>query len=273
MPLSVVMDSLDDVADDIKELYTERSGKFHLTGIVGVKSQEDVDKISEGLRKEREDHKSTKAKLHEFDGLDAAEVRTKLATIPELELRAKGDPEKFEEKLEELVAARLSTAVGPLELENKKLKETNTELATKVEQAEIVDRRRRISDAAMEVAQADSVQESAYSDVLLFSQSVLTISDDGSIVVGPNNFGVPEGLEPKDMLAEMKPKKAHWWPPTVGGDSRGSGSGGAGDNPFSADNWNMTEQGKIYTENPERAAQLAKAAGTSVGGPRPAAKK
>jgi hypothetical protein len=43
-------------------------------------------------------------------------------------------------------------------------------------------------------------------------------------------------------------------------------------NPWTADNWNMTEQGKIYTSDPSRAEQLAKAAGTTVGGPRPAKK-
>jgi hypothetical protein len=34
----------------------------------------------------------------------------------------------------------------------------------------------------------------------------------------------------------------------------------------------MTEQGRIYRENPERAQQLAVSAGTTIGGPRPAAK-
>lgn len=273
MPLSVVMDSLNDLSEDIKALYTERSGQFYLTGIAGVKAQEDVDRISEGLRKEREDHKETKAALRAFDGLEAEQVRKDLARLPELELRVKNDPEKFEERLEELVAARLATSTGPLELELKNLKTENTDLQARVEKADKAERQRQISDAALTAAREQKVQDVAESDVLLFSQSVLTLTDDGRVVVGPNSLGIPEGLEPKDMLSEMKAKKPHWWPPTIGGDARGGAGGGGGSNPFSNENWNLTEQGRVFQENPERASTLAKAAGTTVGGARPVPKK
>jgi hypothetical protein len=72
----------------------------------------------------------------------------------------------------------------------------------------------------------------------------------------------------------MQQKKPHWWPMSRGG---GAGGGqGLGDminNPWSADSWNMTAQGRLYNENPTRAKQLAEAAGTTIGGPRPKPKK
>jgi len=46
------------------------------------------------------------------------------------------------------------------------------------------------------------------------------------------------------------------------------------DNPFTHDNWNLTKQGAIVKEHgTAKAEQMAKAAGTTVGGPQPTAKK
>ena len=52
-------------------------------------------------------------------------------------------------------------------------------------------------------------------------------------------------------------------------DNCGSDSGaGAGDgsfkNPWAKEHWNMTEQGKIFKESPERARQLAEQAGIKI---------
>jgi hypothetical protein len=77
-------------------------------------------------------------------------------------------------------------------------------------------------------------------------------------------------------LTEMQAKRPHWWGTTSGGGSRGNnGSGGppSGNNPFSREHWNMTEQGKLIRTNRVRAEQLAKSAGTKIGGGMPALKK
>lgn len=42
------------------------------------------------------------------------------------------------------------------------------------------------------------------------------------------------------------------------------GTGGSEKNPFSKESWNMTEQGKLLTENPAQAKELAAAAGISI---------
>lgn len=43
-------------------------------------------------------------------------------------------------------------------------------------------------------------------------------------------------------------------------------------NPFTHENWNLSEQGRIFNEDAAKAERLAAAAGTKIGGPRPAAK-
>jgi hypothetical protein len=41
-------------------------------------------------------------------------------------------------------------------------------------------------------------------------------------------------------------------------------------NPFTAANWNVTEQGRLVKVNPKMAASLAEAAGVKIGATRPA---
>lgn len=44
----------------------------------------------------------------------------------------------------------------------------------------------------------------------------------------------------------------------------GAGDGGNHVNPFAKDTWNLTEQGRLYKENPAQAKELAAAAGTTI---------
>lgn len=48
------------------------------------------------------------------------------------------------------------------------------------------------------------------------------------------------------------------------GYSPAGGSGSAGSNPFAKETFNLTEQGKLFRENPEQARALAAAAGTTI---------
>lgn len=53
-------------------------------------------------------------------------------------------------------------------------------------------------------------------------------------------------------------------PVNGGGGANGGQGGGGGSNPFAKETFNMTEQAKIYREDPARAAALAKSAGVDI---------
>jgi hypothetical protein len=117
MALNAVVDSLDDVPEAFKELYTERGGKFEITGIVGLKTQADVDRVNEALRKEREDHKKAKDALLAFNalGLKADEIQAKIDKFDELEVAATAAGKINDEQINQIVETRIKTRIAPVE--------------------------------------------------------------------------------------------------------------------------------------------------------------
>ena len=84
MSLNYMHESVEDIPEQYRDLYTEQDGKFLLTGVGGIKTEGDVVRVQEALRKEREEHKSVKQALNAWDGLSPDEVRAKLDRISEL---------------------------------------------------------------------------------------------------------------------------------------------------------------------------------------------
>ena len=81
-------------------------------------------------------------------------------------------------------------------------------------------------------------------------------------------------MYPAAYMAVMPKIKAHWVPPTMGGGAGGGGPGsGFANNPFSDEQWNMTQQGTVFKADQGRAKKMAEAAGTTIGGKRPVKKK
>ena len=271
MALHAVVDNLDNVDAQYHDLYTEKDGKFYFTEVIGLKPQADFDRVHSGLTKERNDHKETKGKLNAFAALgNADEVLAKLDRIPELELAASGKLD--EPAIEKLVTTRLATRLAPVERERDQLK---TQLAEK--DAVIVgfqgkERTRTITETLREAAKKVGLLDTAFEDAALLGERVFEISEDGR-VTAKEGMGCTPGVEPSVWLTEMQTKRPHWWGPSQGGGATGSGQKGGGTNPWSAEGWNMTEQGRIYNESSARAEQMAKSAGTTIGGKRPAAKK
>lgn len=75
--------------------------------------------------------------------------------------------------------------------------------------------------------------------------------------------GKPIGIE--DVLKPLKESSPHLFKSGTGGGYNPAGGGAPTvKNPFAKDTWNMTEQGKLFRENPEQARQLAAAAGVKL---------
>lgn len=268
MELEAVVDDINTVPEQFRELYTERNGKHEITGIKGMKTQADVDRIQAGLVKERNDHKSTKERLAAFGELDPAKVQEELARLPELELAAKGKID--DNKINEIVETRIKSRIAPIQRQLDQATTTLKERDTIIGQFQEKDRVRKISDEVRRAGVAGKVRDTAMDDALILAERVFEVTDDGKVVT-KDNVGVTPGVDPAVWFQEMQTKRPHWWPESQGGGAGGSSGSGAGgtSNPWSKDGWNMTEQGKIQRQNPQRAAQLAKMAGTTVGGMRP----
>lgn len=274
MALEAIYESQDDIPAEYRDLYSERGGKFELTGINGVKTQADVDRLNEALRKEKSDHSTVKAQLRAWDGLDPEDTRAQLDEIPAL--RAAADGNVDDEKLQKLVDAKVATVLAPVERENKRLKDENTEQAGRIEIYERSDRNRKIDDAVRKAATDQKIVTTALEDCLMRGRSIFEVRDDDGAIVTKDSVGVTPGIEPAAWLSEIQDRVPHWYPPSEGGGGGGGGGPGAGfagKNPFTHEHWNVTEQGRILREHgAEKAEYLAKQAGTSVGGRKPAPK-
>ena len=75
--------------------------------------------------------------------------------------------------------------------------------------------------------------------------------------------GVPVGLD--DILKPMKEASPHLFKADPGAFYKPNGGGNPpAANPWKAETYNLTEQGRIYKENPAMAKQLASAAGATI---------
>lgn len=272
--LKAVYDSLDDIpesVEDFRSLFTERDGRYELSGLPGVKTTADIERLQRNLSLERDSHKQTKERFRPFAELDPEEVFAKLDKLPELEAAASGklDEAGIEEIASRRVEGAVRSKVAPLE---RKLKDAATELEALREQHAVLSQERAArqrSDALRPLLAKAGVLPQHYEDVELYAERHLEQAEDGNWVTR-DGVGVTPGFQTQEWLAEMLEKRPGWLPANVGGGSRGSGSQVSGNNPFSKSNWNVTAQGAlIQTKGREYAERMAAAAGTKVGGSRP----
>ena len=272
MALKPVLDSLDGLAPEVAAEYVERDGKFHIQ-VEGMKPEAEFNRLQQSLTSERNAHSGLKTKITSvFGDAKFEDIAAKLDKLPELEAAAAGKLD--EAQIEGIVEGRIKTRVAPLERENGNLKNENAQLKASLEAFEGKERTRTIQDHIRAAAKSSGVLDTAIEDALLLGERVFELTDDGKAVV-KDGSGFAPGLQPKDWLADLQTKRPHWWGESVGGGAGGNrGNGGNTEpNPFTAENWNMTKQGELVVKDRSRAEALAKAAGTTIGGPKPAAKK
>jgi hypothetical protein len=271
MAFKMVLDSLEGLPEEVAKEYVEKDGKFVIQ-VEGMKAPEDFTKLQTSLNAARGETTTLKQRLGLLGDIKVEDAVAQLARIPELEAAAEGKVD--EAKLKELAENRAKTLLAPVERELQSTKQALTEREQRIQTFEAQDRTRSIHRELRKAAKEAGVRDEAVEDALLYGDRYFERLEDGAVVVkGDTDF--TQGLAPKDWLAEIQPKRPHWWPDSEGGGAggnRGSG-GGVQKNPWSAENWNVTEQGQIYRGSATRAEQLAKAAGTTVGGARPAPKK
>ncbi len=268
--LAVSYESDTDIPSEYLSLYSERNGKWVLTGVAGIKTDEDVQRLQDSLRKEREDHKATKQKFAAFNGLDANEVQAKLDRIDELEAAAGGKIDEV--KLNEMVETRLRSRTAPLERKVTQLEQQLQERDGVVKELTQKEKTRRIHDHIRKAATTAKLRETAVEDAIVLGERILDINENGDVVTR-DNVGVTPGVGVDVWLTEVQTSRPHWWGESVGAGARGGAGLGNISNPFTHENWNLTAQGALLKTNRAKAEQLAKAAGTTIGGPKPAPKR
>src|SRR6202043_1957206 len=111
--LKTIYEKQEDIPEGYAELYAEKGGKFELTGIEGVKTKADLDRLNSALVKERGDHKTVKEQL--------AAVTAAIGDL---------DPTTIPAKLEELndANARLATLTAEGKIDETKMAERIAEI-------------------------------------------------------------------------------------------------------------------------------------------------
>lgn len=260
--LKYLYESKDQIPAGFESLYTERDGKWVLTGVEGLKTPKDVETLQESLRKERTDHAETKTKLKAWGDRDVTATLAELDKIEEYKLAAEGKMD--EAKIETLVSSRLNQVKAPLEREISQLKEKNTGLENTNKELVTKDQRRTKFDQLRTEAIAAKVRPEAIDDVLLIVDGMTELTTDGKVIT-KESAGIVAGLGPKDLFQEMQKTRSYWWPSSTGDGARPGGGGGFDKNPWSREHWNITEQGKAVTADAEKAGRMAASVGSKIG--------
>lgn len=257
--------SMEEVPEGFAELYEEKDGKAVLTGVKGMKTQQDVDKSQAALKKERKEHGETKKALKSYQelGEDPEEIQKSLDRIPELEA-ASGD-KLDEEQINKIVEGRIQQQTGPIQRDLDKAKAEVLELTAERDKLQNAISNRNLAEAVRSAAMEAKVHNSALPDIELLATAQFELNDDGQYIVKAG-LDVTAGASIDEWLKEQEEKRGHWWPESAGGGAKGGiGSGGAV-NPFTAKNWDLQAQGQLIREKGlPHAEKLAEAAGVSIG--------
>ena len=232
MSIKSIYQDLEEIPEPFRELFTERGGQWELTGIEGIKTQADVDRVTEATRKLRAEVKDLKHKLDAFGSHDPEAIAKAFDELEDLRVSATADPAKaeaFEAALTERVQTRLKRELGPVQRDLDKLRKESAETAAERDALRTDIRRSRIHSAIRDaVGRAKGIRPNVVGDILLVSDSLFELADDGAIVTRDGAQGVTPGLSPDEWLKDQRRTRDFWWMESVGGGANGAGAGGRG---------------------------------------------
>lgn len=257
--LQATYDKKEDIPSQYVDLYKESNGVFSLT-VKGLVPQDNVDRLNEALRKEKNDHKASKQKYKALAGLDLTpeEIVTRL---DEYDVLKAGQGSKDGKFTEEEVNARIKAATAPLERDINSLKSERETLNADIANYKKKDEDHQFRQQIAELGQKVGLRTVAQDDAYRFAREVCEINEDGQIVTKEGINGVSPYLTLENLLRDVSTTRPHWFEETNGGGSSGNrGSGSSGNNPWTDAHWNVTEQSKLIATNREQAQLLANSA-------------
>lgn len=241
MKLRAIYPLREDIPEAFRELFTEdKNGHWRLTEVEGIRTEEDVVAVQSALKNEREAHKRSKSLFADVEEVqDASAVR-------------------------DLVMASVHTALRPLGLELEQTRKRWGETGAAVREFSADDSKRAVANAARAAAEKLGVLPEAMEDVLVLAERDLSLGDDGRVAT-------KTGAPAEGWLGELQSKRPHWWPSSSGGGAAG-GSWFRRElpNPWSAEHWNLTDQGRFaQMHGTVKAEEYAAKAGSRIGATEP----
>ena len=260
-----------DIPAEVRHLYREGSDGWTIASATQVKSPDDVARLQEALRKEREDHKAAREALKPFEGLNADEVREGLARRDELEAARSPDDPDADEKRAAAEEARIRARVAPLERETERLKGELEEKASALTAFEQSDRHRRMMEAARKAAIDNKLNNAGIASFQFAADRLFEETEDGFVTregASLPDVKLAAGLTPEIALSEIQRIDTYsgWWPDSAGANARGGDGKSAGANPYAAEKINRTEIGRLVQSDRAKAERLAAAAGKAIDG-------
>ncbi|QYC96709.1 hypothetical protein PQD76_gp05 [Stenotrophomonas phage BUCT626] len=260
--LKIKVPNLDGIEAHYHSLYTEQSdGTFLLTGIEGMKSQADIDKLTQALNAERGEHRKTKQQFAPLlaTGMELTDIVALIDRKDELDALEAGG-----KNVDQLVQAKLKQVTAPLERDLAAARTALAEREAQVADFTTKERTRTIHGAIRDAAlNTKGFRKEAIEDALLLGMNHFELTEDGQVVT-------KDGLGAEAWLSDLQQKRSHWWEASSGGGAGGSGgAAGGGSNPFTKAGWNMTAQAALVRDNPDKANQMAQLAGVKIGATAP----
>lgn len=274
MSLRAIVPNLEEVPGEFHSLYSERDGQFEITAIEGMKTQADVDRLQEALRKEREVSSGYKARVTGFGEHTPESIEELSHQVEDLTIQldaAKKEGGPSEEDLDKMAESRALMRVKPLERQIQKLNRELQEITGQRDSLAADRNRSTIVGTVTKAAQSKDVgvqkEVMASGDLDAWAERVFEIVDGN--VVTRDGVGLTPGISADQALLDVKEggTRPYWFGPTVGAGATG-GKGGptdTGDNPFAIDEVtgkpkNLTAAAQIIRSDRTRAQRLAKAA-------------
>jgi hypothetical protein len=297
--LKEAYDNQEEIDEKYRDLYTQKGEKWVFSGVDGVTTSADRQRLSNENATWRNKHKEVNNQLQAFTSVlpedlrDPEKLKEHLDTYEELKARADAAEGKIDtKKLDEMAEARARPKISKIEndlnklkLEKEKIFQENQSLKHERNMS-FLDTQLR--GAGSELKVLDTVLApigNMPSEVMLLAERIFEVvleDDENSPNYGrpvrvqtKDNVGVTPGISPKEWLEEMRSKRPHWWPPSSGSGSQGNSNSGpsGGPNPFDRSTWNPDAQLALMRTDMKRAEALAKAAGSVPMGAMPPPKK
>jgi len=263
--LNVQEDNLDSVPAQFHELYTQDGDKFKLSGINGLKTSEDVAKLSEAIRKERENHALAKVELAAYKeiNLEPAFIMEQLSLVEELKAakEAKQDDGKFDQAVASVADAKAKAVIRPLEAKLQQLEQEYSTATVRLQQFEQEKKARIITDSVQSAITKHKISPEFHEHIHLVAEREFEVDDNTNPVTRDGLRGVPGYLNPELWISECQSRYPHWFGTHVGGGAMGSGSTAGTVNPFAEKSFNATAQARMIRDNPALAERMKQAAG------------